>query len=164
MANPFVHVELMSTDVNRSKEFYGKLFDWKMQDMPNPETGTYTLINVGEGTGGGMMKNPMPGAPSSWMAYVLVDDVKAATSKAKSLGANVMKDVIEVPNMGWFSIITDPTGAMLGLWQAKVSWIALICYHSRAISTRVMFFPHKSGTSARLVQRYASISGTSRVP
>ena len=62
----------------------------------------------------------MPGAPSSWMAYVLVDDVKAATSKAKSLGANVMKDVNEVPNMGWFSIITDPTGAMLGLWQAKV--------------------------------------------
>ena len=54
------------------------------------------------------------------MAYVLVDDVKAATSKAKSLGANVMKDVNEVPNMGWFSIITDPTGAMLGLWQAKV--------------------------------------------
>lgn len=61
MANPFVHVELMSTDVNRSKEFYGKLFDWKMQDMPNPATGTYTLINVGEGTGGGMVKNPMPG-------------------------------------------------------------------------------------------------------
>ena len=120
MANPFVHVELMSTDVNRSKEFYGKLFDWKMQDMANPATGTYTLINVGEGTGGGMMKNPMPGAPSSWMDYVLVDDVKAATSKAKSLGANVMKDVNEVPNMGWFSIITDPTGAMLGLWQAKV--------------------------------------------
>ena len=119
MANPFVHVELMSTDVNKSKEFYGKLFDWKMQDMPNPATGTYTLINVGEGTGGGMMKNTMPGAQSSWMAYVLVDDVKAATSKAKSLGANVMKDVNEVPNMGWFSIITDPTGAMLGLWQAK---------------------------------------------
>ncbi len=119
MANPFVHVELTSTDVNRSKEFYGKLFDWKMQDMPNPATGTYTLINVGEGTGGGMMKNPMSGAPSSWMAYVLVDDVKAATSKAKSLGANVMKDVTEVPDMGWFSIITDPTGAILGLWQTK---------------------------------------------
>ena len=64
MTNPFVHVELTSTDVNKSKEFYGKLFDWKMPDMPNPATGTYTLINVGEGTGGGMMKNPMPGAPS----------------------------------------------------------------------------------------------------
>ena len=80
---------------------------------------TYTLIGVGEGTGGGMMKNPIPDAPSAWMAYVVVDDLKAATSKAKSLGATVMKDVTEVPNMGSFSIITDPTGAMLGLWETK---------------------------------------------
>jgi len=33
------------------------------------------------------------------------------------LGAQVLKDVTEVPQMGWFSIITDPTGAALGLWQ-----------------------------------------------
>lgn len=119
MPNPFVHVELNSTDPARSKEFYGKLFKWQMQDMQMPEIGTYTLINVGEGTGGGMMKQLMPGAPSAWMAYVSVDDVQAATKKAAALGAAVCKDVTEVPNMGWFSIITDPTGAMLGLWQAK---------------------------------------------
>lgn len=77
------------------------------------------MIKVGEGTGGGMLKNPMPGAPSSWMAYVLVEDVRASTTKAKTLGAKVMKDVTEVPDRGWFSIITDPTGAMLGLWEAK---------------------------------------------
>ena len=65
------------------------------------------------------MKNPIPGAPSSWLAYVLVDDLKAATSKAKSLGATVMKDVTEVPGAGSFTIITDPTGAMLGLWEPK---------------------------------------------
>jgi predicted enzyme related to lactoylglutathione lyase len=80
---------------------------------------TYTTIGVGEGTGGGMMKNPVPGAPSAWMAYVAVDDVKAATAKVKSLGGSVMKDVTEVTGMGWFSVITDPTGAMLGLWQTK---------------------------------------------
>ena len=118
MANPFVHMELSSTDVNKAKDFYGKLFSWKMEDMPMPE-GTYTLINVGEGTGGGMMKQMIPGAPSMWLAYVNVDDVEAATSKAKSLGANVMKDKTAVKDMGWFSIITDPTGAMLGLWQNK---------------------------------------------
>jgi predicted enzyme related to lactoylglutathione lyase len=77
------------------------------------------MIKVGEGTGGGLMKNPMPGAPSSWVPYVLVDDVRAATAKAKSLGATLMKDVSEVPGMGWFSIITDPTGAMLGLWETR---------------------------------------------
>ena len=118
MANPFVHVELNTTDAAKAKSFYGQLFDWKLQDMPMPG-GAYTLIEVGEGTGGGLMKHPIPGAPSSWLAYVLVDDVKIATGKAKSLGATVLKDVTEVPEMGWFSLIADPTGAALGMWQTK---------------------------------------------
>jgi predicted enzyme related to lactoylglutathione lyase len=117
MANPFVHVELNTTDVSKAKDFYSKLFDWKLEDMPgNTE---YTMIRVGEGTGGGIMRHPVPGAPSTWLAYVLVDDIHAATAKAKSLGANVMRDVTEIPEYGWFSIFIDPTGAALALWQAK---------------------------------------------
>jgi predicted enzyme related to lactoylglutathione lyase len=77
------------------------------------------LIRVGEGTGGGMMKHPMPGAPSMWLAYVNVDDVKAAAAKAKTLGATVVRDVTDVMGEGSFAIISDPTGAMLGLWQSK---------------------------------------------
>jgi predicted enzyme related to lactoylglutathione lyase len=118
MANPFVHVELNTTDVEKSKAFYTKLFAWKLEDMPMPN-GTYTLIKVDEGTGGGIMKHPMPGAPSMWLAYVLVDDIKASTEKAKSLGATVIKDVMEVPGAGWLSIIQDPTGAVLGMWKPK---------------------------------------------
>jgi predicted enzyme related to lactoylglutathione lyase len=120
MANPFVHVELMSTDVAKAKSFYGKVFDWQFEDMPMAEM-TYTIIRVGEGTGGGLMKNPMPGAPSSWVPYVLVEDVRATTEKAKSVGATLIKDVSEVPGMGSFSIISDPVGAMLGLWEMKRS-------------------------------------------
>ena len=86
MGNPFVHVELMSTDLDKAKAFYGKLFDWKLEDMPMPDNMTYTMINVGDGTGGGLMKNPIPGAPSMWMPYVLVDDLKAATAKASRSG------------------------------------------------------------------------------
>jgi uncharacterized protein len=118
MANPFVHIELMSTDIAKAKGFYGKLFDWKLEDMDMGDM-TYTMIKVGDGTGGGMMKNPIPGGGSLWVPYVLVDDVKAATAKAKSLGANVMKEVAEVPNAGLFSILTDPTGGILGLWEPK---------------------------------------------
>ncbi len=118
MANPFVHVELNTTDPGQAITFYGKLFDWKMEDIPMPQ-GSYTMIDVGEGTGGGMMKQLMPGVASAWLPYVLVDDIKAATQKAKSLGATMMKDVTEVMNMGWLSIIIDPTGAALGLWQPK---------------------------------------------
>lgn len=114
MANPFVHVELMTTDVAKAKEFYTQLFDWKLEDLPGMD---YTLIKVGEGTGGGMMKSVQPDAPSCWLAYVLVDDAAVATDKARALGATICKEVTEIPGIGWFSVITDPTGATLALWQ-----------------------------------------------
>src|ERR1700739_92357 len=119
MANPFVHVELATTDIGQAKTFSQSLFSWQLQDMDMGGGMSDTMINVGEGTGGGMMKHPVPGAPSAWLAYALVDDVAAATAKAKSLGATVARDITEVPNEGSFSIIIDPTGAHLGLWQQK---------------------------------------------
>jgi uncharacterized protein len=79
----------------------------------------YTMIKIGKGPGGGMMKQMMPGAPSAWLPYVEVDDISAATQKAKSLGAKIVKDVTEVMGMGWLSILIDPTGAILGLWKTK---------------------------------------------
>ncbi len=116
MANPFVHVELQSSDTEKSKNFYESLFDWKLEDIPGMD---YTMINVGEGTGGGIMKKPAAGAPDSWLPYILVEDAAASTKKAKELGATICKDVTEIPGFGWFSVISDPTGALFGLWQPK---------------------------------------------
>ena len=116
MANPFVHIELHTGDIDKSKKFYSNLFDWKLEEYPDMD---YTIINVGEGTGGGIMKKPMPESPDQWIPYILVDDVKASTAKAVSLGATLLKDVEEIPDMGWFSVLADPTGAAFGLWQPK---------------------------------------------
>lgn len=116
MANPFVHVELLTDDPAKAKAFYQSLFDWKLEDVPHMD---YTMIGVGEGTGGGMMKNPMPDAPSHWLAYVQVEDVAASTEKAQALEATIVKEVTEIPDYGWFSVILDPTGAAIGLWQPK---------------------------------------------
>ncbi|ACM19517.1 glyoxalase/bleomycin resistance protein/dioxygenase superfamily protein [Geotalea daltonii FRC-32] len=116
MGNPFVHVELTTTDLARAKAFYTALFDWQLEDIPGMD---YTLIKVGDGTGGGMMQTPGPGVSSSWLAYVLVDNVQAATAKAMTLGATICKEVTEIPGIGWFSVITDPTGATLALWQTN---------------------------------------------
>jgi uncharacterized protein len=120
MANPFVHVELNTTDLGAAKTFYAKLFDWQMEDL-DMEEGPYTMISVGDGTGGGMMTQPVPGAPSAWLPYVDVEDITAATEKAQSLGAEVVVEVTEVPEMGWLSVFKDPTGAFLGLWETMAS-------------------------------------------
>jgi len=119
MGNPFVHVELHTNDVKRAREFYSKLFEWKLKDEPMPGGGAYTMIEVGTGTGGGMTINQAPGTPSHWMAYVGVDDVRASTKKAKDLGAKVVVDVMEVGEHGTMSVFTDPTGAAIAMWQPK---------------------------------------------
>src|SRR3989442_15493888 len=67
----------------------------------------------------GMTINQAPGTPSHWMAYVGVDDVRASTTKAKDLGAKVVQDVMEVGEYGTMSVIADPTGATIAMWQAK---------------------------------------------
>ena len=64
-----------------------------------------------------MRKTAQPDSPSYWMAYVYVDDAAVATEKARTLGATICKEVTDIPGVGWFSVITDPTGATLVLWQ-----------------------------------------------
>ncbi|CAL1241565.1 VOC family protein [Candidatus Methylocalor cossyra] len=120
MGHPFVHVELQTHDLPKARDFYQKLFDWQLEEVPLPGGGgTYTLIKVGEGTGGGMFANPDPNVPPHWLAYVGVEDVRAMTEKAKSLGATVCVEVMEVGEYGTMSVIIDPTGAALALWQSK---------------------------------------------
>lgn len=121
MANPFVHIELQTKDLAKAKDFYSKLFDWKLEDIPAPEGGPpYTMINVGEGTGGGMYANTDPNVPPHWLAYVGVDDIEASTRKAGELGATVLQDVMTIGDYGRLSVIMDPTGAVIAMWQPKM--------------------------------------------
>jgi len=120
MGNPFVHIELQTGDLAKAKEFYSKLFDWKLEDMPAPGGGeAYTMINVGEGTGGGMFANTDPKVPPHWLAYVGVEDIAVSTRKARELGATILQDVMEIGDYGRLSVIKDPTGAVIAMWSAK---------------------------------------------
>lgn len=118
MPNPFVHVELQTDNLGQAKEFYGTLFDWHLEELTTGDpANAYTMVQVGEGTGGGMMTHPEPTAPNMWLPYILVKDVAAYSTKAQSLGATLIKEKTEVPSYGWFSILKDPTGALFALWE-----------------------------------------------
>ncbi len=120
MANPFVHIELHASDTAAAKKFYGELLDWSMNDEDMGGM-TYTMISPGEGTGGGMMKNPVAGAPSHWLAYVQVDDAAAAASKAQKLGGTIVQPKTDLPSGASYAVITDPVGAAFGLFQPPAS-------------------------------------------
>lgn len=118
MGNPFIHIELHTHDTGAAKRFYSELLDWKLNDMEMPGFGTYTLLDVGEGTGGGIVKSMTPDAPPAWLSYINVDDLDASTKRAEKLGAKVLQPRAEVPGWGYFSVIQDPTGAVVGLYEA----------------------------------------------
>lgn len=117
MANPFVHIELHTDDTDEAKGFYSGLFGWQLEDVPMGDS-TYTMVQVGEGTGGGIMQKPVADAPSQWLSYIQVDDVSQSTAKVKKLGGDVVQGKTDVPGMGAFSVVSDPSGAVFGLWQA----------------------------------------------
>jgi predicted enzyme related to lactoylglutathione lyase len=55
------------------------------------------------------------GAPSHWMPYVAVNDVDASVKRVEELGGKVCVPPSDIPNVGRFSVITDPTGATISL-------------------------------------------------
>ncbi len=117
MPNAFCHVELSTPDVAGSKKFYKSLFEWKVEGL-GKAFADYSMIQVGKGTGGGMMQAPTPGVPGAWLPYVEVADVRKTIAKARKLGAQVRVDYMEIPGgMGAFGVFIDPMGAALGVWQ-----------------------------------------------
>jgi predicted enzyme related to lactoylglutathione lyase len=114
MANPFAHIELATDDVGAAKKFYKSLFGWKLKDLPAMG---YTMIDVGTGTGGGMMKKQMPEQPTMWLPYVLVNSVKKTVDKAKKAGARAMVEYQSIGDMGAIGVLMDPAGAAFGVWE-----------------------------------------------
>ena len=113
--------ELITTDVEKAKEFYTNLLGWGTEAMPGGMP--YTIVKAGDIQAGGMMaRTPEMGeVPPHWMAYIAVDDVDDVVSKVESLGGQIYAPATDIPGVGRFSIIADPTGAAVGLITLKAA-------------------------------------------
>lgn len=119
-AGSFCWNELMTTDVDKAKQFYKSLFGWEYQEHEMAHV-MYTMFQTSENAGGGMMQIPedkQGKIPSHWLSYVSVDDLEVAVNKAASLGAHIKMPATPAGDFGRFAIIEDPTGAQIALWQS----------------------------------------------
>jgi predicted enzyme related to lactoylglutathione lyase len=105
--------ELATRDTRAAAKFYSQLFDWKGTEQPAGPNATYTMWMNGEAPTAGMyeMDAKMAGAPARWMPYFRVEDCDAAAAEAKKLGGTVCVEPSDIPNIGRFSVLQDPTGA-----------------------------------------------------
>ncbi len=127
-------VELASTDMDRARAFYGDLFGWT-SEASGPEYGGYIgFASDGDGVAGGMPCDDTNPAKNTWTIYLRVDDVEATTAAAKSAGAQVALEPMQVGTLGSMAVIIDPGGASVGLWQTgeHLGFGALARYHAPA--------------------------------
>ncbi|HEX8921520.1 MAG TPA: VOC family protein [Pyrinomonadaceae bacterium] len=108
--------ELSTTDLAAAKKFYQELLGWEIKESQGAGM-TYDEIVVGGQHVGGMYQATAESgnAPSHWIAYVAVDDVDARAKQAAELGGKVCVPPTDIPNVGRFCVINDPTGAAISL-------------------------------------------------
>lgn len=112
--------ELMTSDVQGCKDFYKSLFGWKVEDHDLGHM-TYSLIKNGEQDIGGIMQIPSgqeQHIPPHWLSYIYVENVDDAVAKAKSLGAQIKQEPVNIGDFGRMAVIQDPAGAHFALWQS----------------------------------------------
>jgi predicted enzyme related to lactoylglutathione lyase len=110
MSETFVWFHNSSEKPSDSVAFYEKLMGWS----PSGGPGGMTMLGGAKGPFAGVAPNE--DGVVGWIPYVQVDDVDAATKKATRLGARVVKAKTRGP-AGEFSIVRDPGGAAVALWQ-----------------------------------------------
>jgi len=104
------HIELSTDATPKAREFYTKLFKWKIETGPVDDE--YMMF-----PGGGITGKAMPEQPTAWMPYFTVPSVKTSLASAKKLGASVLQPYMPIGEMGAIAVLRDPTGAAFGLWE-----------------------------------------------
>jgi predicted enzyme related to lactoylglutathione lyase len=117
-------VDVQTTDTDAAKQFYGSLFGWKFVDNPVDEAnGVYYSIgqirDLDVAAVSPLGDQAAAGVPPHWNSYVSVDDVDAVTAKVEGAGGTVHAPPFDVMDAGRMSVVQDPTGAIILLWQAK---------------------------------------------
>jgi predicted enzyme related to lactoylglutathione lyase len=111
-----VHIEIPLKDTRQAAEFYGKLFGWEIEEMPEMD---YVTFGTESGLGGGfpkidgeMYKGDDP------IIYIQTDDIEATLGDIEKAGGKPLMGKTEITGMGWFAFFADPSGNRMALYQA----------------------------------------------
>ena len=139
-------VDLQTSDPSAAKQFYGSIFGWTYDDMPTGDTPdavySMAMLNGKQAAAIASLGDmAAQGVPPHWNSYVTVDDVEATTAQVAGAGGTVIAPAFDVMDAGRMSVIQDPTGAMLNLWQAKNNIGAQVVNETGAFSWSELITP-----------------------
>ncbi|MEO0870246.1 MAG: VOC family protein, partial [Cyanobacteria bacterium J06642_11] len=116
----FSWVDLMTSEPDTAKHFYTELFGWRFEDMPTDMGSVYSMAFKGDRTVAAISAiPPNMDMPPSWQCYITVNDLDATVQSCQDNGGTVTMAPFDVMDAGRMAVVTDPTSAVVSLWQAK---------------------------------------------
>lgn len=114
----FCHIEIPTTNLEKSRQFYEQVFDWELDEMSEMN---YTVFKTPEGPGGGFQKvDSIPDEPVV-LNYIEVEDIEETLDKIAQHGGDILDEKSEVGSFSFQATFADPCGVVLGLWEATES-------------------------------------------
>lgn len=113
----FVWHDLVTDDPAACQRFYGSLLGWQFAET-NRLGRPYTIARAAKTPVAGIVtiKRESPDKPvATWLSYLSVPNLDGALQKAKSDGAKVLVEPVEIKSIGRAAVLRDPQGALLGL-------------------------------------------------
>lgn len=109
--------DLSTPDLDGATAFYGAILGWTVTDQ-GPDFGHYRMCDRDGASVAGMAPQQDAAAPPAWMVYLATPDADGAVARATAAGAGLLVPAMDVGPFGRMAVLSDPTGATFGLWQA----------------------------------------------
>jgi hypothetical protein len=114
-----VWVDLSTSDPAAARDYYSKLFGWKVVVEPDPAAGGYAMAKIDGKNVAGIGGTQEPNSPSAWMVYIGTHDADGIAKKVEAGGGKVVAPPFAVMNAGRMAVFQDPSGAFFSVWEPK---------------------------------------------
>lgn len=110
--NTLCHVEIESSDLDKSQAFYEGVFGWTFKSFMG---GQMRIFGVGDHHIGGLMLVDKVNPGSSPSLWFKVDSLEGAVARVTANGGTEVSPASPVPGVGFSSQVKDPEGNLVGL-------------------------------------------------
>ena len=126
MKNPITYFEIPADDIEKTKKFYEKIFDWKIEKYDKDENKYYFVetTDVGEDEWTPVEPGAINGAivkredsNEKLIDYIEVDSIEEMQKKIEKNGGKMIKPKTKMGEWGWWATFKDPEGNEFGLYE-----------------------------------------------